>query len=67
MIDEGDPQTGQRTLRNALALWRGPALADFAYDEFAQPHIRRLNDLHLDAVEAFAAAALEGGNVASVV
>jgi DNA-binding SARP family transcriptional activator len=67
MIDEGDPQAGQRTLRNALALWRGPALADFAYDEFAQPHIRRLNDLHLDAVEAFAAAALEGGNVASVV
>jgi basic membrane lipoprotein Med (substrate-binding protein (PBP1-ABC) superfamily)/DNA-binding SARP family transcriptional activator len=66
-IEEGDAEAGRRTLREALALWRGPALSDFAYDEFAQPHIRRLNDLHLDAVEAFAAVALEGGNVASVV
>jgi basic membrane lipoprotein Med (substrate-binding protein (PBP1-ABC) superfamily) len=66
-IDEGDAEAGRRTLREALALWRGPALSDFAYDEFAQPHIRRLNDLHLDAVEAFAAAALEGGNASSVV
>jgi basic membrane lipoprotein Med (substrate-binding protein (PBP1-ABC) superfamily)/DNA-binding SARP family transcriptional activator len=66
-IEEADAEAGRRTLREALALWRGPALADFAYDEFAQPHIRRLNDLHLYAVEAFAAAALEGGNVSSVV
>lgn len=66
-MEEGDAEAGRRTLREALALWRGPALSEFAYDEFAQPHIRRLNDLHLDAVEAFAAAALEGGNVSSVV
>jgi DNA-binding SARP family transcriptional activator len=67
MMEEGDAEAGRRTLREALALWRGPALSDFAYDEFAQPHIRRLNDLHLDAVEAFAAVALEGGKVTSVV
>lgn len=66
-IEEGDAEAGRSALREALALWRGPALSDFAYDEFAQPHIRRLNDLHLDAVEAFAAAALEGGNVTTVV
>ncbi|MYZ40976.1 MULTISPECIES: BTAD domain-containing putative transcriptional regulator, partial [unclassified Streptomyces] len=27
-LDAGDPETAARTLRDALALWRGPALAD---------------------------------------
>ena len=39
------------TLRAALDLWRGPALADFAYDPFAQAEIARLEELRLDAVE----------------
>jgi DNA-binding SARP family transcriptional activator len=38
-------------LREALALWRGPALADFAYDDFAQREIERLDELRLVAVE----------------
>lgn len=38
-------------LREALALWRGPALADFAYDEFARPEIERLEELHLAGTE----------------
>jgi streptogramin lyase len=38
-------------LREALALWRGPALADFAYDDFAQRETERLEDLRLTAVE----------------
>ena len=38
-------------LREALALWRGPALADFAYDEFAQHEIERLEELRLAGVE----------------
>jgi DNA-binding SARP family transcriptional activator len=38
-------------LREALALWRGPALADFAYDEFARHEIERLDELRLSAVE----------------
>jgi DNA-binding SARP family transcriptional activator/streptogramin lyase len=38
-------------LRAALALWRGPALADFAYDDFAQHEIDRLEELRLAAVE----------------
>jgi len=38
-------------LREALGLWRGPALADFAYDEFARSEIDRLEDLRLTAVE----------------
>jgi DNA-binding SARP family transcriptional activator len=39
------------TLRDALALWRGPALADLAYETFAQAEIHRLEELRLAAVE----------------
>jgi predicted ATPase/DNA-binding SARP family transcriptional activator len=35
----------------ALALWRGPALADVQYESFAQPEILRLDELRLAAVE----------------
>ena len=38
-------------LRDALALWRGPALADLAYEPFAQAAIARLEELHLLAIE----------------
>jgi DNA-binding SARP family transcriptional activator len=38
-------------LRQALSLWRGPALADFAYESFAQTAIARLEEIRLAAVE----------------
>ncbi len=38
-------------LREALALWRGPPLADFAYDSFAQAEIGRLEELRLALLE----------------
>ena len=38
-------------LRDALSLWRGPALADFAYESFAQRAISRLEEIKLAAVE----------------
>jgi len=38
-------------LREALALWRGPALADFEYDGFARQEIERLEEVRLGAVE----------------
>jgi predicted ATPase/DNA-binding SARP family transcriptional activator len=38
-------------LAEALALWRGPALADLRYDAFAQGEIARLEELRLAAVE----------------
>jgi DNA-binding SARP family transcriptional activator len=34
-------------LQAALDLWRGPALAEFAFDDFAQSEIRRLEELRL--------------------
>mgnify|MGYP003559591004 CR=1 FL=1 len=39
----------------ALALWRGPALADVAYDDFARPEALRLEELRLVALDLNAA------------
>jgi eukaryotic-like serine/threonine-protein kinase len=38
-------------LGEALALWRGPALAELAYERFAQPEIERLEELRVVALE----------------
>src|SRR4051812_24087754 len=35
-IRGGNPDQGVAALREAMHLWRGPALSDFAYEEFAQ-------------------------------
>ncbi|HEX5039015.1 MAG TPA: BTAD domain-containing putative transcriptional regulator, partial [Candidatus Limnocylindria bacterium] len=66
LLRDGDREAGTELLRSALRLWRGPALSDFAYEEFAQPYIRRFGDLHLDAVEQAAAAELDAGRAAEV-
>ena len=47
----GEPQRAADLLREALALWRGPALADVAYESFAQPAIERLEEIRLAALE----------------
>jgi DNA-binding SARP family transcriptional activator len=44
------PQPAGDKLREALALWRGPALADLAYEGFAQPEIARLEEMRLVAL-----------------
>jgi DNA-binding SARP family transcriptional activator/tetratricopeptide (TPR) repeat protein len=46
-----DLEPAARLLREALALWRGPALADFAYEPFAEHEIARLEELRLVALE----------------
>ena len=48
-------------LQAALALWRGPALAEFAFDDFAQAEIRRLDELRLVVIEERIDADLELG------
>jgi DNA-binding SARP family transcriptional activator/class 3 adenylate cyclase/tetratricopeptide (TPR) repeat protein len=45
------PSERSALLRRALGLWRGPALADFAYEPFAQREIAGLEDLRLTAIE----------------
>ena len=47
----GDLGAASSRYRNALDLWRGPPLAEFARDSFAQPAIARLEDLRLGALE----------------
>lgn len=49
-LHEGPESTAER-LRGALAMWRGPPLADFTYEPFAQPEIARLEELRLVALE----------------
>jgi ABC-type transport system substrate-binding protein/DNA-binding SARP family transcriptional activator/DNA-binding beta-propeller fold protein YncE len=46
-----EPAAAAPRLERALALWRGPPLADFAYEPFAQDEIRRLEELRLSALE----------------
>ena len=65
-LDDGDDAAAADALQEALALWRGPALADFAYDEFAQDEIRRLEELRLGAHEDRADALLRVGRTAGL-
>jgi len=60
-VNNGDRDGGADALRSALALWRGPPLSDFAYEEFAQPHVHRLAKLRLTALEELASAELAHG------
>src|SRR5215470_6102399 len=52
----GDAATAARLLREALAIWRGPALADVAAEDFAAAPAARLDELRsaaaLDRIEA---------------
>jgi class 3 adenylate cyclase len=50
-LQGGDAVAAEGALREALALWRGPVLADFLYEPFAQTDIARLEELRLVAVE----------------
>jgi YVTN family beta-propeller protein len=47
----GDAERAAHVLHEALELWRGPVLAEFAFEPFAQAAIGRLEDLRLAAVE----------------
>jgi predicted ATPase/DNA-binding SARP family transcriptional activator len=62
-----DPGRRAQRLRAALELWRGPALADFALEEFAQQEISTLEELRLLAVEDRIEAELEAGAGAELV
>jgi YVTN family beta-propeller protein len=48
----GEPARVAELLREGLALWRGPPLAEFRYERFAQQEIARLEELRLVALEA---------------
>ena len=66
-LNAGAPDEGESLLALALALWRGPALADLANEAFAQAEISRLEGLRLQALEARFEAMLALGRQADAV
>jgi DNA-binding SARP family transcriptional activator len=61
-LARGDATAAAAPLEEALALWRGPALADFPYAVFAQGPIRRLEELRMSAREQLIGAQLALGD-----
>ncbi len=66
-LGEQDPARAAVLFREALAVWRGPALADFAYDDFARAEIERLEELRLITIEDRLVADLASGRHAELV
>jgi DNA-binding SARP family transcriptional activator len=63
----GSPEVRAAKLSAALALWRGPALADFIYEPFAQRAIVVLEEFRVEAVEDMFEAELALGRDAHLV
>src|SRR4029079_543844 len=66
-LAEGAHARASARLRSALALWRGDALAAFAYASFAQDTIARLDGLRTVALESAVEAELALGRHAELV
>jgi predicted ATPase/DNA-binding SARP family transcriptional activator len=66
-LTQDDPSTAAARLADALALWRGPALAEFTTEPFARAEADRLEELRLGALEDRIEADLVLGNAAAVV
>jgi DNA-binding SARP family transcriptional activator len=60
-------QRAAARLRAALEEWRGPALADVAFEPFAPPEVARLEDLRAAAIEDRVEADLAAGRGAELV
>ena len=63
----GERERAARVLREAVGLWRGPALAEFANEPFAQIEADRLNDLRVAALETRIEADLALGRHAELI
>jgi predicted ATPase/DNA-binding SARP family transcriptional activator len=66
-LADGAPAAAAATLREALALWRGEALADIGDEPFAASERRRLDELRLVALEDRIDADLAAGRDAELV
>ena len=66
-LADGQPARALEHLSAGLALWRGPALAEVAFQDFAHGEIRRLEDRRWDARESRIEAELELGHHRAVV
>jgi DNA-binding SARP family transcriptional activator len=66
-LTAGDPAAASARLREALALWRGPALADLTFAPFVEPQRVHFDELRLVAIEDRVEADLLGGHTADLV
>jgi DNA-binding SARP family transcriptional activator/outer membrane protein assembly factor BamB len=64
---QDDAEAALGAFARALAFWRGPALVEFAFADFAQREIRRLEELRLETVEGRFEAMLQLGRHGAVV
>jgi len=60
-FDNGRAEQATERFRDALGLWRGPALAEFASEPFARPEGARLEELRVSALESRLEADLASG------
>jgi len=60
-LADGEAERAALVLRDGLALWRGPPLADLAFEGFAAAEIARLEDQRLTALETRIEADLVAG------
>ena len=63
----GNYERASKRLAEALALWRGPALADLAYEPFARAEAERLDEQRLAALEERIEAELALGRHSSLI
>lgn len=66
LLVAGRPRAAREVLTEALALWRGPALAEFSFDAFAQAEAARLEERRAVVMEDRLEAELALGNHAQV-
>jgi DNA-binding SARP family transcriptional activator len=66
-LARGNAGAAAAGLREALALWRGPALREFRAEPFAEGAAHRLDDMRLAALEDRLYAELEAGGDAAVI
>jgi DNA-binding SARP family transcriptional activator len=66
-LDAGAPAEAADLLGEVLTLWRGPPLAEVAFEDFAQGEIRRLGELRIRALECRIDAELQLGRHAEVI
>jgi predicted ATPase/DNA-binding SARP family transcriptional activator len=63
---EQDARSRAGLLADALALWRGPAFADFAHETFTRAAVNRLEEDRLAVLEEHAEARLDSGEHAQL-
>src|SRR4051794_22408438 len=66
-LADGRAEDAAAQFRDALALWRGPPLADLAFEPFAHVEIERLQEQRLTALEERVEADLAAGRHAALV